>query len=451
MGRQFSTRRLVTNLLAAGLMTWGSNAFAIGLMEAYNAALINDPVYRSAIHDNEAGSEYRALGRSNLLPVVSINYSGSKNWAETTQPGLGGADSTTRPTYISSTGGLQIRQPLYSPDGVARYHEGNAQADLADATLSSKQQELITRLVGAYVDALFASDALRLSVAQRDAFLEHKQSNERMFKEGEGTRTDVLETQAKLDLAEAQVIEAQDARSVNLQTLSGIVGSDVQALDGLSDNFRVQLLQPAGFEEWKAMALQNNPDLRAQRYSVEVAHQEILRNRAGHLPHVDFTASATKDKADTIDTYTTDSNVRSAGIQVTIPLYSGGSVSALTRQASANYEKAKSDLDDKTNQVIIDLHKQHYTTLSSLAKVEALVKSVASAKLLVTATSRSIKGGERVNLDLLNAEQQLYTAQRDLAQARYGYLLALLKLRADAGVLTAEDLRSVAGYFTAMQ
>lgn len=447
MAGLFAMRRIAVCLMGVGLTGIATHAGAIGLIEAYDAALANDPVYRSAVYDNAGGRENRALGLSNLLPTASITYNGSKNWAEQTVVG----QPETRPVYISSTGGLQVRQPLYAPDNVARYHEGNAQADVADAVLSSKQQDLITRLVGAYVDALFADDALRLSIAQRDTFLEQRQANDRMFKGGEGTKTDMLETQAKLDLAEAQVLEARDARSVNLQTLAAIVGRDVEALDGLSSNFQVPVPQPAGVEEWKKMARERNPDLAAQRYAVEVAHQEVLRNRAGHLPHVDFVASATKDKADTIDTYTTDSTVRSVGVQATIPLYAGGSVSALTRQASAAYEKAKSDLDDKTNQVMIDLRKQHYTLLSSVPKIDALVKSVNSAKLLVTATTQSIRGGERVNLDLLNAEQQLYTAQRDLAQARYTSLVSYLKLRADAGVLTVDDLRNIAAYFSATQ
>jgi protease secretion system outer membrane protein len=440
-------KRIAACLLGAGLLAPVGNVFALGLLEAYNAALQNDPVYQSAIHDNEAGRENRILGRSNLLPNLSINYTGSKNWAETTQPDIYGNPSTTNPTYISSTGGLSLRQPLYSPDGVARYHEGMAQADYSDSLFSARQQELVTRLFAAYVDALFADDYVNLAAAQRDTLIEQKQANDHMFKDGEGTKTDMLETQAKLDLSEAQLIEARDNRATNFHTLATIIGRDVSQLDGLSDNFQGRSLQPASFEEWKALALQHNPEIQAQLYAVEIAQQEVYKNRAGHMPHVDFIASATKDKADTIDTYTTDSNVRSVGVQITVPIYSGGSVSASIRQASANYEKAKTDLQDKTNQILLDLHKQHYTTLSSLAKIDAYVKSVNSAHLLVTATKQSIKGGVRVNLDLLNAEQQLYTAQRDLAQARYGYLLADLKLRSDAGVLSGDDLHNIAGYF----
>jgi protease secretion system outer membrane protein len=449
--RNLPMRRIAAGLLGAGLLAPVGNTFALGLLEAYNAALQNDPIYHSAIHDNDAGKEYRILGRSNLLPNLSINYSGNKNWAQTTQPdGLGdGGFTYTKPIYLSSVGGLTLRQPLYSPDGIARYREGMAQSDYSESQFSARKQELVIRLVGSYVDALYAGDLLNLANAQRDTFAEQKQANDRMFKLGEGTRTDMLETQAKLDLAEAQLIEANDNRATNFQALAAIVGSDVNQLDGLSDNFQARPLQPAAFEDWKQLALQHNPDIQTQRYAVEVAQQEVYKNRAGQLPHVDLVASVTKDKADTIDTYTTNSNVGSLGVQLTVPIYSGGSVSAATRQASANYEKAKTDLEDKINQTLLDLHKQHYAALSSLAKIDALVKSVNSAKLLITATRQSIKGGVRVNLDLLNAEQQLYLAQRDLAQARYGYLLADLKLRADAGVLSIDNIYTIAGYFVA--
>jgi len=269
-----------------------------------------------------------------------------------------------------------------------------------------------------------------------------------MFKLGEGTKTDMLETQAKLDLAEAQLIEAQDAHTTYLQALQAIVGREVGQLDGLSAGFEVKPLESTKFDDWKELALKNNPEILAQRYVVEATQQEVYRNRAGHLPHVDFVASISKENANNIDYYTTDSLVRSAGVQVTIPIYAGGSVNALTRQASASLQKAKSDLDDQTNKTLLDLHKQHYAVLSSAAKIGALVKSVDSARLLVTATKQSIKGGIRVNVDLLNAEQQLFTAQRDLAQARYTYLVSDLTLRSDAGVLTANDLRSVAAYFS---
>ena len=139
--------------------------------------------------------------------------------------------------------------------------------------------------------------------------------------------------------------------------------------------------------------------------------------------------------------------MRSVGVQVNIPLYSGGAVWASTTQAVAGREKARSDLDAKTSQVLVELRKQYNLVLSSALRIDALVKSVNSARLLVQATQQSVKGGVRINLDVLNAQQQMYAAQRDLAQARYNYLLSYLRLRNAAGTLNAEDLHTVAGYF----
>ncbi len=450
MRAPFSPKRLAAGLFCAGLILPCGSAFSMGLMEAYNLALQNDPVYQSGIHEHDAGSENRALAKSNLLPALSASYSGARNFATSTQSTNQGPYESW-PHYVSSTSSLNFTQPLFAPDNLARYHEGMAQADYGDMQFSSRQQDLLMRLIGAYVDALFARDNLRLVTSQRDTLLEQKAANDRMFKEGEGTKTDMLETEAKLDLAEAQLIEAQDGHSTNFQALEAIVGVEIKSLDGLVGTYEPTPLQPRDFESWRTTALEHNPDIAAQRVAVEVAKDDVAKNRAGHLPHMDFVASIGKDNSSSIDTYTTDSAIRSYGIQITVPIYAGGSVSALTRQAVAQYEKAKSDLDDKTNQIMLDMHKQHYTVLSSIAKIAALEKSVESARLLVTATKQSIKGGVRVNLDLLNAEQQQYVAQRDLAQARYTYMVADLKLRSDAGVLSVDDLRTVAANFSAGQ
>ncbi|HJV81180.1 TolC family outer membrane protein [Noviherbaspirillum sp.] len=440
-------KRLLASALASIFMLHGGQASALGLVEAYQAALQNDPTYQSARHDNEAGQQNRALGRSNLLPQVSISYSKSKNRTDITQPNFLGQMSTTHPDYTSTSNVLGLRQPIFNLDGFARYRLGLAQANISDAQFSSRSQDLVLRLVGAFADAKFAEDQLALATAQRDTFAEQKQANERMFEKGEGTRTDMLETQAKFDLAEAQLIEARDNMTTARNNLAAIIGTDVTQLDGLTDDFQVKPMQPATYEEWKAIALDRNPDLVAQRYNVEAAEQDIARNRAGHAPRLDFVASYSKSDSETLSTRNQDATVRAVGIQLNIPLYSGGSVTAATSQAVANHEKAKSDLDAKTNQVLVELRKEYNLILSSASRIDAMVKSVNSARALVQATQQSVKGGVRVNLDVLNAQQQLFSARKDLAQARYNYLLAYLRLRSAAGTLSAEDLQAVAGYF----
>lgn len=440
-------KRVVAGALMAVFALQANESFAMSLVDAYEAALANDPTYQSAIHDNEAGQEYRALGRSNLLPNVGASYSKYKNHADITQPNILGKLSTTHPEYDSHSSSVNLRQPLFSLDAYARYKQGNAQADYSDAVFSSKGQDLLQRLVGAYADAKFAEDQLALVTAQRDTLAEQRRVNERMFQKGEGTKTDVLETQARFDLAEAQLLESRNNLAAARNGLAAIVGVDVNDLDQLRDDFKVKVLQPASFDEWKAIAMERNPDLIAQRYVVESTSQEINKQRAGHAPRLDFVASYSKGKSETLTTLNQDSTNRTIGVQLNIPIYSGGSVSASTGQAVANHAKAKSDLDAKTKQLMVELRKQYDAVISGASRIDALVKSVNSAQLLVQATEQSVKGGVRINLDVLNAQQQFYSARRDLAQARYNYIVAYLRLHAAAGTLNGEVLHDVANYF----
>jgi protease secretion system outer membrane protein len=442
-------KRLLACAVTASLMLQTAHASAMSLLQAYEAALQNDPNYRSAVHENVAGQEYKNLGRSNLLPNVGVSYSTNKNRADITAPNFLGRETTTHPEYTSKAGVLSLRQPLLNLDGIARYRQGVAQTNYSDAQFFGRGQELVLRVVSAYADALYAEDQLALSTAQRDAYAEQMRVNERMFQKGEGTKTDTLETRAKYDLAEAQVLEARDNLTTARNTLAGIVGQEVTQLEPLADNFQVKPMEPADFDAWKTLALDRNAEIAAQRYAVEASRQEINKSRAGHAPRVDLVAAYSKNTSETITTLNQDATVRSVGVQVTVPLYSGGSVNAATRQSVANHEKAKSDLEAKTNQVLVELRKQYNLLQSSISRIDALVKSVGSSDMLIEATRQSIKGGVRINLDLLNAQQQLYAARRDLAQARYNYLLSYLRLRNAAGTLNADDLGMVAGYFGA--
>ena len=440
-------RRRVLAVGAAALMACAGNARALGLLQAYNAALTSDPAYQSAIHEYEGGQQNKIIGRSQLLPQISASYSASKNRTDLTQQSAFGGESVTHPIYYSRSAVVQVRQPLLNLETLARYRQSIAQTDLSSAVFDSRKQEMIVRLVSAYLDALLQSEQVRLYEVQRDAYREQMKVNDRLFEKGEGTKTDMLETQSRLDLSEAQLLEAQDMRRTSLATLSTLVGAPVTVLDELAPEFRIAPVGQDSYEDWKEIALRNNPDIRAQQFAVEAARQDVNKNRAGHAPRVDFVGSYSKSTSDSITTINQDSTVRAIGIQVSIPLYSGGYVSALTRQSVAGQEKAKSDLQTNTDKVLVELQRQYSSLLSSTTRIRALDKAVASGQLLITATEQSIKGGVRINLDLLNARQQLFTSQRDLAQARYNYLLSLTKMRAAAGVLSVDDLREVATYF----
>lgn len=445
--KQFKLQRIAIAVALAGGMLQAGSASALTLMQAYQAALANDPTYLSAVQDANAGKEYTVLGRSNLLPQISASYSASKVHADQTAPDFLGRIGTTHPIYLSHNATVQVRQPLFSLDALARYKQGVAQSKYSDQTFDVRVQEMILRVCGAYLDALFTSEQVALAQAQRDVYVEQQKVNERLLEKGEGTKTDVLETQSRRDLAEAQVLEALDNQQTALATLATLIGGDIDALDQLREGFRIAPLPEGGLEELRKLALERNPEILAQTTAIEAAKQEVNKARAGHMPRVDVFASYSKSNADTLNTFNQESTQRAIGVQVNVPLYSGGAVSSQSRQAVAGLEKSRADLQAKKDKVLIELKKDYAAVVSSVARIRALDKAVASAQLLVEATKRSIVGGVRINLDLLSARQQLYTSQRDLAQARYGYLSSLLKMKGAAGTLGPDDVREMAGYF----
>ncbi|NMM37926.1 MAG: TolC family outer membrane protein [Glaciimonas sp.] len=444
-----------TLALASNLAIGVAQAAPMNLLQAYQAALQNDPTYRGAIYENQAGQEARNMGRSYLLPKLSSYYTTGKNQADITQTGqniLGQpVTNTSHSDYSSVNAAVTLRQPIVNFEALALYNQGVAKTNYSNAQFVGRSQDLMLRLVAAYAEVQYSEDQLTLAAAQRDAYREQMHVNERLFKQGEGTKTDMLETEARANLAEAQVFEAQDNVTVARNTLTGIVGVEVTELAPLNQDFRLLPLQPANFQEWRDIALAKNAEIIALGYAVDIAHEEINRQRAGHAPSLDLVGSFGKQKSTSTNTINQDANVHSIGVELNIPLFSGGYVSAATRQAVANHEKARSDLDVKINQVSVELRKQFSLMQSAGPRIDALVKSADSASLLIVATKQSIKGGVRINLDLLNAEQQLYTSRRDLALARYNYLLAYLRMRSAAGTLNEQDLGNIAGYFVAAQ
>lgn len=442
-----SVASAVRQLCFIGSVVLSGQASAISLMQAYQAALANDPTFLSAIEEHKAGREYEVLGRSNLLPQVSANYSASKVRADLTQPNILGKETTTHPVYLSHSSVIQVRQSVFNLDAYARYKQGKAQSLYAESQFDSRTQEMILRVSGAYIDALFSAEQLALVQSQRDAYEEQQKLNLRLFELGEGTKTDMLETQARLDLAEAQLLEAKDSRENARAALAVLVGGDIGELAQMRENFRIAPLPEGGFEALKKAIAERNPDIQAQVAALEASRQEYNKARSGHTPRVDFVASYSKGNADTLNTYTQESTNRSIGVQVNIPLYAGGAVNAQMRQAAANIEKSKYDLQARIDKLTLDLRKDYATVVSSATRIPALEKAVSSARLLVKATEQSIKGGVRINMDLLNAKQQLFTSQRDLAQARYAYLVSVLKVKSSTGALGADDVRELAAYF----
>ena len=437
-------RHKISALVCAILFSQVNHVHALSLLDAYEAALQHDPTYRSALHENEAGEQAEAIGLASLLPNLSLTHAQSTSTGTITQTGVAG----TRPLdFDSQVSTLSLRQPLINMEAVASYRIGKAQADSSRAKFTGRSQQLVVRLVEAYVETLLAQDHVKLAETQRNSLEELKRVNERMLQKGEGTTTEVLETQSKYAIAQARVIEANDERVVAHLKLEAIVGQKITQLDRLSDMFSSHAIRLQDYDSWYALALERNAELVTQRHAVASGKEEIRKSHAGHAPRLDLVASLTRNKAGSFITQDRDVSLATVGVEVNFPLYAGGRVNALTAQAKANHARAEADLDVITDKVLVELRKQYNLLLSGVKRIESLQLAVKSAELLVDATQKSIRGGIRINLNLLDAQQQLYTARRDLAQARYNYLLAYLRLQLAAGTLVLDDLRNVTSYF----
>lgn len=437
--------RVLCGVLLLGLSL---PAAALDLGDAYALALRNDPTFHAARAERDAGLEHKAIGRAALLPNLSYRYNNARNDSEVTQSTSLGNLRMQR-DYRSYSSTLNLTQPLFDYGAWADYRAGVAKALLADERFRGRSQALAVRVFAAYSEALFASEQMELAQAQRRAYAEQLRLNQRLIEGGEGTRTDVLETRARYELAQAQEIESGDNLDAALRALQAIIGEPLQVDDlaPLAAGFRVQPLQPSRFEHWRDLAVANNAELASQRHALTAADYAVERQRAGHLPSVSAYASSGRSSSSSESTYNQRYDTDTIGLQVSVPLFAGGGVSASTRQAQAQRDTLRYEMDGQLAETVNELRKQYNLCASSSAKVRAYELAERSASGLIEATRKSVAGGERVNLDVLNAEQQLYSARRDLAQARYDYLRAWLQVRYLAGVLSEADLQQINGYF----
>ena len=422
-----------------------ASAQAMGPFQVYEQALRNDPEFLGAIEERNAGQENRLIGRAGLLPKLSYSYNKGRNHSKATYLNDQGNRHEDR-NYNSYGSTFLLQQPLIDYEAYANYRKGVAQTLFANETFRSKSQELLVRVLTHYTQALFAQDQIDNARAKKKAYEQQFRQNEHMFRQGEGTRTDILEAESRYELATAEEIQAQDEQDAALRELGALIGQptvDIDQLIPLAPGFNPFALEPGNFSTWHKIALANNPVLASQREALDVARYEVERNRAGHLPKLNAYASVRKMESESGNTYNQRYDTNTIGIEISLPLYSGGGVSASVRQARSNLSQVEYELEGKTRETLIELRRQFNACQSGVSKLRAYQKALTSAEALVVSTRQSILGGERVNLDALNAEQQLYSTRRDLAQTRYDYLLAWTKLHFYAGTLREQDLAKV--------
>lgn len=416
-------------------------AYAEDLLEIYHQALAHDARWIAAQHGAAAANEKLAQGRAALLPTFTV--SGSKTYYDASieyqasTPFVGGKRS-----YETQEYGANLTQPLYRKPNFALYLQGRAQAALAQIQLASARTELALRVAQAYFDVLFAQDALRLAAAQKASFLKENDQAQARFKAGVVTITEVHETRARLDLSASQEIATHSDVEIKRQGLRRITGLAPVALASLNAELPVSPPEPNNIDHWVTTADERSPQVQAQRLVLEVAEREVEKASGAHYPTLDAVAKYTVNNS-TGDLYTnveSDIRYKSVGIQLQIPLFRGGDTRSREREAIALREKAREELTDARRLVALQAREAFLTVSNHLAQISAMDQAVTSNNSLLNATRESAKAGLKTRTDVLNAEQQLYGAKRDLARARYDYLLGMLQLKAATGTLMDEDL-----------
>lgn len=432
--------------LCAGLLLAAAPAAALDLMDAYRLALAADPNFQAARATAEAARELLPQARAELLPQVSISASRANNSTEQTSQNILGQDVTREYDYVGKNAALSLRQPLFRLGSVARYYQAGAQVDAAEATLEKDTQQLALRVAGAYFDTLTAREKLDSILVQKEAYAGQLAAAERSLAAGFGTRTDIDDARARLDMAGAQEIEARHALGVAERTLAGIVARRVATASlARIDAGRLRLDDPApaSLDAWLAQAEEQNPELRALRSGIEVAEREVDKGRAAHLPTLDLVASRRYSDSDSDTTIGSLYRTTSIGVQLNIPLYSGGYTDSALRQAHANLEKARQQYEAGRRQLEVMVAREFGGVVQGIARVRALEQALRSAEQALHSTRKGVEAGTRNSVDVLNALQQLANTRHELARARADYATGRLKLKAAAGTLTEQDVAEV--------
>ena len=429
-----------TAALIAGLLASTGTLASEDLLAVARAALANDAQFQSARAQREATSEKLPQARAGLLPSLTLNGTTQWNDVEISKP----VDRSTQ--YNSHNFGFQLTQPLFRWANWVQFEQGKLQVAAADAQLAQARQDTLLRAAQAYFDLLYAQDVLTSIVAQKTAASEQLELARKSFEVGTVTITDVHEAQSRYDLATAQEIAARSDIEVKRHALAVITGRAPEALRGLRSEVAFTLPEPARMEEWVDRAQTESLTVLAQLANQEIANREIERQRAGHYPTVDLVATYGQNK--TVITFAgaplnNETTTGTVGVQVSVPLFQGLGQESRVRESAHLLDRARAEVDFARRNAAQQARQAWLGVANGIAQTAALRAAQVSSQSSLDANKLGYEVGVRINIDVLNAQQQLYVTRRDLAKARYDTLLAQLRLKAAAGQLAEPEIEAV--------
>ncbi len=431
--------------LPLGVLLTAAPAGAADLLQTYRDALASDASYASARATRDAGLESLPQGLAQVLPTLGATAFTQYNNIDISFGGPAPSNSTRQGNSNGFT--VTLTQPLFNWQSIQVYKEAGYRAAQAEATFGQATQDLIVRVAQAYFDVLASQDGLAFIQAQKIAISEQLAQAKRNFEVGTATITDTHEAQARFDLATSQEIASQSDLEIKKRALQQIIGKYPERLEPLKPSIDLNPPSPDAMEEWANAAASQGYPVRAQEAALEIAVREIERARSGHLPTLNLVGSSGSSSsslsATAVNNTASDSTTRIIGLQLALPLYSGGNVSSLVRQAVANREKAQQDLESSRRAAALSAQQAYLGVTNGRAQVKALEAALVSTRSALESNKLGYEVGVRINIDVLNAQQQVFSTLRDLSRARYDTILNGLRLKAAAGSLGESEIEEI--------
>ncbi|MDZ7783247.1 MAG: TolC family outer membrane protein [Halioglobus sp.] len=432
---------------------------ADSLRDIYELALENDAQLKAQEATYLARREVEKLNRAQLLPQVTGSYlkqntdTENESLAPVFDRETGGIDitRTTRNSDIDNEGyQLSLSQSIFDLPAWFSFQSGKQVTKEAEATFAADQQNLIVRVVEAYLGVLRARDNLAASRAAERAFERQLEQTRQRFEVGLIAITDVHEAEAARDLARVERIVDENNVSVALERLSVLTGQRHSNLEVLVDDYKIQPPDPADRAAWVDFSLENNFQLQASRYREEAARQTARANKFEHAPKLvgryDYSEfdvnGSVRVEPDTgiVTDPEADTDEEMWQLTLSMPLYTGGAVSAERRRSAQEFNAARQERINLTRNTVTNTRSLHMTVLSDVSRVAARRQSIVSSRSALDATQAGYEVGTRNVVDVLNAQNTLFSAQRDYANSRYDYILNMMRLKEEAGLLSPEDI-----------
>ena len=419
-------------------------AQAQDLLQVYRDSAKYDAQYAAARHALQAGLEKLPQGRALVLPTIGLTAAATRSNLQIEPYGPSPAPASER-WFNNRNYQLQLSQPVFRMQNWLQYDQAEQQVRQAEATYGQAGQDLIVRVAQAYFDVLASEDTLALVRAQKAAISEQLAQAKRNFEVGTATITDTHEAQARYDLVVAQEISAQNDLENKKKALAQIAGRDYAGLRPLRPQVTLAQPSPADMNAWVDLARKQAYPVVIQDAATQIAELQSRIGKAAHYPTLDLVAtySQTEQTGSNISANSSRLNLGSLGLQLALPLYQGGAISSREREAAALFEKSKQDLENAKRTSVLQAQQSYLAVINGIAQVRALEQALVSSQSALDSNKLGYEVGVRINIDVLNAQQQLFSTRRDLAVARYNTITNHLRLKAAAGSLREEDLQEV--------